>query len=627
MDFVNVSGQGPAPADSELGALRGTRRTCVAFKKVKGKYRCKRFVNRRGLPVGHGTKAQRRSKSNKRQPYGVARARGAKVVRGKKSGTRPASRRRKASTRRKARKPVYTLRKGRCYRKLVSGKLKITKMARCKPGRKTASKRRGRKGAPSKAAARKGGKKAARQNRRNAKGRFIKGRKAATKRKSGGRKKATGAKRSMTRSYRGWTVGYVKRGKGWACIGRKGTTKKVFGGKAAKACKGLRTRASLRGAGMPIEDLNLDFAGMSTLMGMPVSFAGPNVHEPTSDVAAVISDGDLGRYAAKASTSGRKRRSDAGSSRRCTKVKRSRTGSCVCAKWAKGKARPGEKLTDKCNSAGLRLAIAPHLGRRHKRGLRGIFAGMDALGAPAAGMAEAANEEFLADATPELGEVPRHCTKFDTVWDEALEKEVKVCAEFGDSIAVEDLNGAPTLAVGPSLDDSDLAGPLAKNYGFGAVGGGTGPATAAVGGALAASIMAKHVVPLLGPLASVQMAGTLIPAAVAGVLAWRPQTRSLGIGALTGIGILAAYEMVQKIGIGGSLAGYEFGAITADMDGYDLGAIVGDMDGYDGMGDYDDVDVLSDYDDVDVLSGDLGEEGGVDVLSGAFGSLPFAGAI
>ena len=573
MELTRISGI--EPSDGELGALQGLTRTCTRFKGSGKARRCVKYTRRPGVPKG--------AKTSGSHAYRIA---GTKTI--KLASGRTVTAKVRAHGR-----SLYVVRKGICFRVASAKggglKLKMSKRTHCALGvRKASSARKGASGL-----------------RRDGKGRFLKrgaGRKAPSTVRKARSASASATRKPLTKSVRGRTYGWTRKG----CYSYKSGA----AGKGARrelwtACTGLGRRKSARalaGFGPDVMPFDIDMA----LFGMSAGL-GAAGEEPTGSVA-VIDDGDLGRLPMR----GRKVRRDAGSSRRCTSVRRARTGSCVCAKWTPGKARHGEKLTEMCAAAGLRLGIAPHLGRGR------AFAG------PAEGSLDgamsAADLEFLADASPKAGRVPRSCRRFESVWDDGLGRDVRVCSEFGDVAGDAGLSG---LDVGPSVADAPLAGPLAKHYGFGAVGGGVGPMVAAIGGGLAASILAKQLVGRLPEaVGKIPMVGAVLPALVAGGLAYTERFRTIGIGALAGIGLLASYELVQKWNIGGPLAGLD--AITQDdMQGWaGMGAITPDE--IQGLGAYDDVDVLAAYDDVDVLAGGGGS---VDVLAGAFGSLPFAGAI
>lgn len=303
-------------------------------------------------------------------------------------------------------------------------------------------------------------------------------------------------------------------------------------------------------------------------------------------------------------------------SRHCTEVGKSHSGSCACRSWTKGPAL-GANFMDLCNRAGLN----PSFPMRTKGGM--------------AGLAQQANAEFMADATPTLDGVPKACKSFKRVYSEALGKQVKVCSDFGDKKGGK-------VATLQGLDDAALAGPLAKWHGLGVVGGGLqGPLIWAGVGATALVLANKYAptLPIVGGFG--KYAGLVAAAGVAAALTRLPNTKDRAIQALLGMGLLTAVSFIAKLA---DAPVSPLGAIVSDDLGY-FGAVTADEAAYeaDAFGAYDDninilsggmgepIDVLSAGDGVDVLSAiesdSLGGGDGIDVLSGAFGSLPFAGAI
>ena len=291
--------------------------------------------------------------------------------------------------------------------------------------------------------------------------------------------------------------------------------------------------------------------------------------------------------------------------RHCNAVVRNRAGTCSCRSWSPGAALSGSRFGDLCRKEGLTLGLPR----------RTAMAG--------SGLAAQAEAEFMADARPTLGAVPKTCKKFQKVYSEALGKDVKVCADFG-------MEMKPGLDGIRPISDGPLAGGLAKWYGLGQVGGGVGPAAGVIGGGLLAVLAAKVAPSIPGINRLGTWAGLALAAAAAGAATLYPKTKQLGVGALMGLGALAVGVVLAKQmnvtlaevvpdDLGGGWAG-----ITPDEAAYEADAF-GDDGGVNVLSSAgDEVDVLSAID-TDPLSG-LGA-GQVDVLSGAFGSLPFAGAI
>lgn len=333
-----------------------------------------------------------------------------------------------------------------------------------------------------------------------------------------------------------------------------------------------------------------------------------------TSLVAILGDGELGRRASCKPPGCKTTRAK----RHCTRVGRSKSGKCVCKKWGRGAAKGGQKLPSLCKKANLPLAISLFKkGSKGRKGRRGrgvagfygvvpadVFAGVSPTLGARAPLADAA---WDADAHPMLGDLPSGtCRRWEMKDSPAFGRPVKVCTDFaGSDDEVE-------------TDDGDLAGPLAKWYGLGQVGGGLGPTAGVVGGGIAAigaGIVASRIA-FLGRLGA--LAGPVLAGAVAGVLAFVPATRTLGIGALLGVGTVTAALFAAKA-MGVKLDG--FGAIVPD----DLGAIVPDD-----FGAYGDIDVLSGHSEARATIG-LSPSNGVDddvtVLSGSFGSLPIAGAI
>ena len=371
----------------------------------------------------------------------------------------------------------------------------------------------------------------------------------------------------------------------WMSVGRAGRRC------AMRTPRGLRFRTSARCK--RVRTAVSGVRGMHGLRGLRAYFRGMEGYTmPALDSRSVAILGDAGlglaealpTVVADADLDGRRRRRGARRRRRamhCVRVARGRNGRCVCKKWAKGRRAGTFKRA--CGRAGLRMGFA---------GLRGLDD--VALGEVAA------DREFRLDGV-DLGgqEVPKKCTRWETVKSPAFGRPVKVCAAFD---GLDDDMDAP------------LNGALAKWAGLGQVGGGIGPTAGVVIGGILAALAAKFggAVPVLGGLPPV-----LLAAAAAGVAALAlPRYRQAAVGALVGIGTVGAYKVISS----GTFAG--LGAIVPEMEG--LGAIVPELEGLGAQ-----VDVLSDYEDEDEDE-DEDEMSGfgaqVDVLSGAFGSLPFAGA-
>lgn len=294
--------------------------------------------------------------------------------------------------------------------------------------------------------------------------------------------------------------------------------------------------------------------------------------------------------------------------RHCTAVTRNRVGTCSCRSWGPGGALAGSRFGDLCRKEGLTLGLPPR---------KAAMAG--------SGLAAQAEAEFMADARPTLGAVPKTCKTFKKVYSEALGKNVKVCADFGEEMKAG-LDGIRPIS------DGNLAGGLAKWYGLGQVGGGVGPAAGVIGGGLLAVLAAKVAPMIPGVNRLGTWAGLALAAAAAGAATLYPKTKQLGVGALMGLGALAVGVVLAKQMnvtlaevVPDDLGGYDgWAGITPDEAAYEADAF-GDDGGVNVLSSSgDEVDVLSAID-TDPLSG-MGN-GEVDVLSGAFGSLPFAGAI
>lgn len=387
----------------------------------------------------------------------------------------------------------------------------------------------------------------------------------------------------------------------------------VAGARAPNAkCKGLggKKKAAKKGA----------VAGLGRFFG----FYGAGPQDNMTDTIAIF-DGPL---------------DGAKGSRHCEQVGPSNTtGTCVCKRWGAGSAAPGRALGDMCQSAGLHFAMGQYLGNTSN------FAGRKVADKAVGGL-DAATAEFMADAAPKASDVPRTCKSFVTEHSEALGRDIKVCSELGDPTPVAEMAGA---GVTDKANDGNLAGPLAKFYGLAEVGTGSpGPVVGTLAGPALAVILSKYA----GNIPVVNKLGAYGGIAAAGALAFGltrlPQYKSAGMGALMGLGALTVGVMLShqmKVALGPAtevalgpatdLVGY-LGAIVPDLGAIvpeEFGAIVPEE--FYGYGDQ--VDVLAGgYQNVDVLAGNgpqvdvlaqYDDDAGVDVLAGAFGSLPFAGAM
>ena len=308
---------------------------------------------------------------------------------------------------------------------------------------------------------------------------------------------------------------------------------------------------------------------------LPTDLAGTSL-SGTSAVA-ILANGDETEMATD--LAGRRR----GKSH-CTAVKRGKGGYCACAKRAPGKAARGA-FKAKCKAKKLTVRRAPR---------RGSFKGY-----------EAADQEFLMgdqglqgiNATGQ----PRNCKRFTTIHSLALGRDIQVCAEVEDGPKDGSLGYYGGMGYGLGFDLMSVAKP--------AIG-------VAIGGGIAAALDRWGArIPGLNriPLGGVVLAGLAsLGAALFGPVRFRGQAA----GAFTGVAAVAAYKLLKGEPMTGDAAVTGLGVIVPE-----LGAIVPEMAGFRGAGG---IDVLAGGDTYDDAVGGFGQT--VDVLAGAFGSLPFAGA-
>jgi len=629
-----VVGDSP-PQDEALGALRGLTRTCVRWRKarVKGSrklvHRCAKYETgakgRNKLPAYHG--------GVKRMPYGTRKSgRYPKAYRGMalKSRGKTLGIKARAQAGRRGKKFGWktTAAGRRCWNRQTN---KAAPKAKC-------TKRSTRKG---------GVRKTARRAYTAAAGQFVwKGRgksrrcydtkknQFAKKASCNGRRKAAAGKRRAARK----AAPAGKR----RFVMRKGrcrdTVKNVFAAK--NKCNGRRKAAAGKRRSTRTAATGRRRAARGRYV-MKTSKAGKKYCWDTKE----------GFFASvsKCKTAGAARKRSTASPKRRTRRRSSRAG---------------------MSGAGVDVAILGDAGFQYeiidtKRGRRcrevgGRFAKMEMCNMANQDLSglDAATEEFLADANPVVKTVPTKCKKFETIYSEALGRDVKVCSDLaGVGAESSELNG---LDIG--AEDGALAGPLAKWYGFGVLGEDMpiGPlAGAAAAGALAA--VGVKVAGKIPGIDKIPHGGLLLTGIVAGALTAMPRTRAFGIGALTGVATVAMFNIVGRL-VGNTAAeayegdlgedwgmyghdglGYgddddgvqvlgdygdevqvltagfgdvgNMGAIVEEVDGYGFGEVVPEMD--DGFGE-----VVAEED----MYG-LGQDEGVEILSSAFGSLPFAGAI
>ena len=623
-----VVGDSP-PQDEALGAMRGLERTCVRWRKarVKGSrklvHRCAKYETgpkgRNKLPAYHG--------GVKRMPYGTRKSgRYPKAYRGMALKSRGKTLGLKARAQRGRRKGVKkfgwktTAAGRRCWNRHTN---KAAPKAKC-------TKRSTRKG---------GVRRTARRAYEPAAGRFRwKGRgkkrrcydtklnQFAKKASCNGRRKAAAGKRRSARKAAPGKRRFVMR-KG-RC---RDTVKNVFAAKSK--CNGRRKAArGKRRSTRTAAPKRRAARGRYVFKGRGKNRRCYDTRENKFAKAAMCKKAGAAR---KRSTAGPKRR---------TKRRSSRTGMAGAA------VNQVAVLGD----AGVQYEIVDTKRGRRCREVGGRFAKMEMCNMANQDLSglDAATEEFLADANPVAKTVPTKCKKFETIYSEALGRDVKVCSDLaGAGADHSELNG---LDIG--AEDGALAGPLAKWYGFGVLGEELpiGPlAGAAAAGALAA--VGVKVAGRIPGIDRIPHGGLLLTGLVGAGLTAMPRTRAFGIGALTGVATVAMFNIVGRL-VGNTAAqayegdlgdyGYDMyglgadggvevlsdygdevqvltngfgdvgnmGAIVEEVDGYGFGEVVPEMDGFG--------EVVAEED----MYG-LGADEGVEVLSSAFGSLPFAGAI
>jgi len=645
-----VVGDSP-PQDEALGALRGLTRTCVRWRKarVKGSrklvHRCAKYETgpkgRNRLPAYHG--------GVKRMPYGTRKSgRYPKAYQGMALGVRGKTlgikARAQAGRRRKGVRKFgwkTTAAGRRCWNRQTN---KAAPKAKCTTARKSTRKA--------------GVRRTARRAYEPAAGRFRwKGRgksrrcydtkenQFAKKAKCNGRRKAAAGKRRAARK----AAPAGKR----RYVMRKGrcrdTVENVFASKTK--CNGRRKAARGKRRSTRTAAPKRRAARGRYVMKTPKKGGRRYCWDTQEGLFASASKCKKAGAARKRSTAGPKRR---------TKRRSSRAG-------MSGAGVDVAVLGD----AGFQYEIIDTKRGRRCREVGGRFAKMEMCNMANQDLSglDAATEEFLADANPVAKTVPTKCKKFETIYSEALGRDVKVCADLaGVGAESSELNG---LDIG--AEDGALAGPLAKWYGFGVLGEDMpiGPLAGAAAAGVLAAVGVKVASKIPG-LDKIPHGGLLLTGLVAGALTAMPRTRAFGIGALTGVATVAMFNIVGRLINNTAAEAYE-GDLGEDWDMY----------GYDGLGyddgdDDDDVQVLSDYgDEVQVLTagfGDvgnmsaiveevdgygfgeivpemdgfgeivpemdgfgevvaeedmygLGQDEGVEILSSAFGSLPFAGAI
>lgn len=365
-------------------------------------------------------------------------------------------------------------------------------------------------------------------------------------------------------------------GKSAARKGKKGRKRSYGGwgkprwarvGKAGRRCVVTNKRTGRRSFVKSSRCTGKRRPGLRGLSGLALGPLG--AVSPT--VAVMAETGDLDEMGTDLAGRRKGRRAKS----HCTAVKRGKGGYCACAHRGGGKGKKGA-FSAKCHAKGLKVRRAPR---------RGSFRGY-----------EPADQEFemgdqgLQGATASL---PRSCKRFTTIHSAALGRDIQVCADLSNDPADGSLGYYGGMGYGLGFDIMSVARP--------AVGVAIGGVVAALLTRFGGKIPGLNRVPWGG----VGLAGL---ASMAAALFGPAQFRGQAAGAFTGVAAVAAYKLLSGEGPPSFLAGYgDYGGLGAIVP--ELGAIVPEQ--------------LSGAGGVDVLAGD-GD--GVDVLSGAFGSLPFAGA-